>query len=347
MSSTAPSSPMLLAVEEGSLAGSHNGSFRYTWNPYSPKARSFFVGTGSSSAASNVSAEDRSVMSASDASESDEDDDVLYALGVIASLRQEPTDASLQQTVARMPGKTHLLLLGALEVNESLLMELMTKERGNIVAQLVAVIGGANCANLVAFVVSRTEELCVDQSGCIAYSRIFEAATPDQQRAMSRAVVAHLPLLCTHQYGNYVVQCILKSGDAPMFSAILAHLTSDGALLTVAANKFGSHVAESFVKTASSADVAVLCRYFLRDEALIRAVAADRFGNYFVQHVLRRMQMLPACADLTQWCMTNIPAIVADSQFALNIGRALGIQTQRKHSNTGSHHHHGGKRSSQ
>lgn len=306
-----------------------NGS-TYYWNPYSPKYYTLVTSPTLSSA--GVSDTD-SIPDHHNYSFGVHDDDE-YDLGwaTISSVRSETTDAGILTTMERLPYRTLAAMLAVLENSPSLLLELCEKERGNVVSQLMAVLGGESCYEITRLAIENIERLAKNQSGCISLTRIFDAATPSQQQALSAAALVHFEDLVMHQYGNFVVSRVAQSEDPAVHDYIAAHFENPELLYKCVDNKFGSHVYEAFVKNAPQGPLFRVASVLLCNEEAIIKIATSKISNYPLQATLRQMLLVDSTHELSRWALEHIPRIVAGTQFAININRSLGFRaTASKH----------------
>jgi hypothetical protein len=342
----------------------------FHWNPYSPKFYTI-VNANAHQLSSMVLADGRpttpSLNSPSSHSDNEgsvggfdestftpprflEDEEYDLAWATINQLRvgERTTDAMLQATIQRFPIKTVSIMLAALESSPTMIMELCERERGNIVWQLMAVLGGKQCAEFVRFALCNAQHLATNQSGCIAFTRIYDAATVEQQREMAKWALTNFADLCMHPYGNYVIQRVLQHAALEVYTVVTSIMINmtPAAFVQMCGNKFGSHVIETYIKHCP-ADIELagfrdVCSMIFHDEVL-SVLAFDKMGNYVVQNALKAIMSRLGSADpLAQWCMRAIPAKVDGSQFAPNINRALGFgattSTQSRSADEDGHH---------
>ena len=301
---------------------------QFYWNPYSPKLYTIVTsqldnnGIESLSASSQSTAEEKSMAHSSTLE--DEEADVAWAL--IASLRKESTtDAQILEGILKLPPKTQLAMIVALESSPSSMLELCEKERGNVLSQLMGAVGGESCGEFVRFVMDNAMRLATNQSGCIAFTRVFDAATPEQRELMNEFALTNFYPLAVHAFGNYVVQRVIQDGSSVVHARVASLLVMPGKLMELTSNKFGSHVVECFVKRASFTSFAVVTEVLLSDYELISFLAFDPFGNYVLQNFLKTLFSIAPDSSLAYLAWERIPPIATGSPHAPNINRAMGL----------------------
>lgn len=291
----------------------------FYWNPYSPKYYTI-VGNNSLAGSSRDSSDEEGSINPI------EDDEYDLGWAAIASVRTETTDSNIQAAIQRLPYRTLQAVLSVLENSPSLMTELCEKERGNVVSHVMATLGGERCPDIAQYAIANAKRLALNQSGCIAFTRIFDAATKPQRERMSRVLVPDLEELITHQYGNFVVSRLLQDRSDTFASFVADIFESPDYLFTCIENKFGSHVYENFIKNANPASIFRVATVLLANPASILQVATSKIANYPLQATLKTILLLDSHHELSRWALEYIPGIVANTQFALNINRSLGFR---------------------
>jgi len=153
-------------------------------------------------------------------------------------------------------------------------------ERGSaaiVHALLVSVIGRRRNSRLI--------ELSKDEFGCRFMQRMLENTAPVDRVAIIDTIMGSTRVffaICKHQYGNYVVQCILS--HFPEQYSMVAMDLLDRKLSKMAKNKFCSNVLEVLYKHGGKD---VEDRFVkLLDRNLLNEFLNDQFANYLVQTML-------------------------------------------------------------
>lgn len=302
----------------------------FYWNPYSPKYYTIIAsGSSSFSGASSCSDEEGSINPM---------DDDEYDLGwaTIAAVRTETTDSAILSAIQRLPLRTLNAMLSVLEHSPSLLAELCEKERGNVVSHVMSVLGSEACHEIVRYVIDNAVQLATNQSGCIAFTRIYDEATIDQKRAICTATIVHFEDLVMHQYGNFVLSRLATGADLDVLTYMAGYFENFELLHRCVDNKFGSHVYESFIKSAPSKLIFRVASVLLADNETTTRVATAKVANYPLQHTLKQMLAFDPTHELSRWAVETLPALVEGTQYGININRALGFRNTNTAAKTNS-----------
>lgn len=144
---------------------------------------------------------------------------------------------------------------------------------------------------LLSIVMQHCWRLCTSQGGCIALTRLFDVMPPRQRTMLEDFVVDHFLALAVHPFGNFIVQMIIQrqTNDEGVLRSFLIHVSIPSSVIAIASNKFGSHVLESFFKHASPLLCCAAMQRLLSDDATVRFLVSDNFGNYVIQQGMRRL----------------------------------------------------------
>ncbi len=131
----------------------------------------------------------------------------------------------------------------------------------------------------------------------------------DQLDVMKLCVDGQHLKLATNQYGNYVVQCIIKRGEwysnsqriAVFRDRLIADVFTVRHLEALSVGKTGSHVIESCIRVANEEQLDTMIAAVQRKRArLLRIMMADGFGNYVVR------TLLDHCSPAQQEAMVHV-----------------------------------------
>ena len=163
-------------------------------------------------------------------------------------------------------------------------------QHGNHVVQKFIDIMPYNAGFIVESFVGRVQEVATHSYGCRVVQRILEKCRDSPQIVqVLEEILFHVQSLVVDQYGNYVVQHVVKHGHSQYQLAITAKLA--GTYGSMAIHKFASNVIEKMLETIETSRASVLKEMMqpsTSDSSLsVLAIAAmDPFGNYVVQKLL-------------------------------------------------------------
>ncbi|GET85865.1 hypothetical protein, conserved [Leishmania tarentolae] len=138
---------------------------------------------------------------------------------------------------------------------------------------------------IVEVVTSDCQRLSVTQQGCIAIIRIIEYAKPAQKRMLITALVPLLSTLAKNQFGNYVVQCILKNMDGYVSLKDLVG-SFKGHWVELSCDKYSSNVMEKIVGMLKGGLRQRIVNELIFDAAHLQCLLQNSFGNYVLQAVI-------------------------------------------------------------
>ena len=240
---------------------------------------------------------------------------------LVEKLRNKKRDSQILPHIQRLESSKLIELVQYLSSMPALMLELCEKERGNVLSQLMGAVGGESCGEFVRFVMDNAMRLATNQSGCIAFTRVFDAATQPQRQEMCDFALANFYPLAVHAFGNYVVQRAVEENNAELHLRI-ADMICAGDIFELTSNKFGSHVVESFFLKASPEAFEVTVRSLLSKPATIRRMANDNYANYTLQTALRRVTSA-GMTSLHSHCVAVVKPAVANTNHMHNIVKAL------------------------
>ncbi|KAG5511738.1 hypothetical protein GH5_08047 [Leishmania sp. Ghana 2012 LV757] len=138
---------------------------------------------------------------------------------------------------------------------------------------------------IVEVVTSDCQRLSVTQQGCIAIIRIIEYAMPAQKRTLINALVPLLSTLAKNQFGNYVVQCILKNMEGYVSLNDLVG-SFQGHWVELSCDKYSSNVMEKIVGLLKGNLRQRIVNELIFDVAHLQCLMQNSFGNYVLQAVI-------------------------------------------------------------
>ncbi|KPI83538.1 hypothetical protein ABL78_7423 [Leptomonas seymouri] len=138
---------------------------------------------------------------------------------------------------------------------------------------------------LVQIVKSNCKQLSMTQQGCIVIIRVVEYALPAQKRALINELVPILPDLATDQFGNYVVQCILKNMDGYISLEDLVE-SFQGHWVELSCDKYSSNVMERIIGMLRGHSRQRIVNELIFDVPNLHRLMQNNFGNYVLQAVI-------------------------------------------------------------
>eukprot|EP01059_Diplonema_ambulator_P012302 TRINITY_DN2255_c0_g2_i1.p1 TRINITY_DN2255_c0_g2~~TRINITY_DN2255_c0_g2_i1.p1 ORF type:complete len:489 (+),score=110.54 TRINITY_DN2255_c0_g2_i1:375-1841(+) len=157
--------------------------------------------------------------------------------------------------------------------------------------------------------------IALDQCGCITIQRLYDFATTGLLKDMIQdAIIACCSALICDQYGNYVVQHVIKDNKLVSEKVVFSLCRN---IVRCATNKFGSNVIEKCLKQGSERAkgevVASLCN---RD--IIEVLVKDQYGNYVIQTAIESSP-----AHLVEVLSNHIVPVVESSPYSYKIESKL------------------------
>ena len=317
------------ALSDGRPSSTNPESPNYRWNPYSMTAS--FTADGSSSDDSTGSRSDSPVIASAGSSNTPKSDSGAAVsaaderadeamVTIIAKLRDARTDALVHSRVFALSRPEIAAIENCLARRPALVASLCTCSRGVVVSDVIEALG-AGSHNLFATVAAQLPVLSRDQGGCIALTRVYEAASAEQRQQIDQYVAANAAELAAHPYGNYLVRRAIQTGDATAMASISAHLCDPETMGDLAGAKSASPIVETFIKTTSAANVLPVARAVVETSNLLTWMAGHAFANFVLQALLRRLFAIGGTeADKVQSIAAQtVPSATAGSPYHTKI----------------------------
>jgi len=282
----------------------------------------------------------------------------------MVALIEEQRDAEVRARVLALPQREANLLYRHLVRNTALSEYLCFKQRGKIFADVIEASAEAlNNADLFRWMQNDLQRFVLDQSGCIAVTRVYDVVPAALRATIDDYVALNFVDLATHPFGNYAVQRVIQAADPDIVASLARQLKSRGVIASLTTSKAGSHVVERFVTKVPLAAALPVCRVLLTaDPALVTSLAHDRYGNYVLQASLRKVfdtkkaladptdggssntseaaamtpELKADVAALADTCLVDVPPLVASSPHNANIQRAMGVKVVKADSSKSS-----------
>ncbi|KAJ9440033.1 Pumilio-like protein 5 [Diplonema papillatum] len=219
----------------------------------------------------------------------------LVRKGLAGCLRGNMLELSLQPYACRIVQKVlelvdeneRIALAGELDGKVSVCVQ---DQHGNHVVQKFIDIMPQHSSFIVRSFVGRVEEVATHSYGCRVVQRILEKCrdSPEIVQVLEE-ILFHVQRLSLDQYGNYVVQHVVKHGHPQYQFAITTKLTGRFALMTT--HKFASNVVEKMLEAVGDGRDTIVKELLLpsaADQSLsaLAVASMDPYGNYVVQKLL-------------------------------------------------------------
>eukprot|EP01064_Diplonema_japonicum_P017661 TRINITY_DN25911_c0_g1_i1.p1 TRINITY_DN25911_c0_g1~~TRINITY_DN25911_c0_g1_i1.p1 ORF type:complete len:498 (+),score=64.40 TRINITY_DN25911_c0_g1_i1:34-1527(+) len=212
--------------------------------------------------------------------------------GLVECVRPELAELSLQPFSCRMIQK----ILEALPEDECVrlsreldghVLRCVQDQHGNHVVQRFIDLIPQHCDFIMQAFFGKVLQAATHSYGCRVVQRILEKCrdTPDIMKILEE-ILHHVHALSLDQYGNYVVQHVVKHGHPQYQYALAAKLAPS--LCTITVHKFASNVVEKLIENVASSRLIMiqeLSKPCPADHSLsaLASAAMDPFGNYVIQ----------------------------------------------------------------
>lgn len=134
-------------------------------------------------------------------------------------------------------------------------------------------------------VVNNCFELATHRHGCCVMQRCMDYASPSQRNQLAQHINAGALPLVQNPFGNYVVQYVLELNDPAYTADIISRLR--GHLAELSIQKFSSNVVEKSLQLATRDSRRLLIDELISNDATMRRLLHDAYGNYVIQRVLQ------------------------------------------------------------
>jgi len=184
------------------------------------------------------------------------------------------------------------------DVGREALRKLIVSINGNHVLRAVLTLGLPS--DSIDFIRIELDKEIVPYSSDVSACRVVQAyisSYGDRLNISPLLVNNHHIDLAQREYGNHVIQCILKQNawysSQPRFVQFRAQFLRDvftrRNLLRLSRGKHGSHVLESCIRTADNEQIELLAKLCVSGRAiLLKKMMWDQFGNYVLRTLFDR-----------------------------------------------------------
>lgn len=170
-------------------------------------------------------------------------------------------------------------------------IELCFSQNGNHIAQRLITILSNRIPEIIDIVKDEVNRLALDSWGCRVIQKLFEILDIDVLEPLVDKVLNDASNLSTNQFGNYVVQSIVKK--KPEHIDTLIEKFSDQ-FYKFSIHKNASNVVEQCINHANFTQLNIIIDKIIGtlsegfNEDNIRNMAADNFGNYVLQRIIEK-----------------------------------------------------------
>ena len=214
---------------------------------------------------------------------------------LLSSLLNESADHRVRARIQKLSSSKGLALAKHIVQDKGLMWQMMTVERGAVLAALVEKLQD-EAGDIVQFVLSNLRPLGATKGGCLAVPRLLQHVTSAERTLALEALLSD-PESATHRYLNYVLQYYIDGGcspnglgtegfpvqpTGPEVCAKLVHgpLSNSQTLLRWSSSRHGSAVVDRVIRHSAAVDLRVLLETMFGDKWLVRKMGNHEFGHY-------------------------------------------------------------------
>ena len=126
-------------------------------------------------------------------------------------------------------------------------------------------------------------EIATNSYSCSALQKLIDIANNQQRKILLINIINNTNNLVGNQCGLYVLQFIISKNNYYINDAVLGQIINK--IIYLSKRKYSSNVVEKCLETCSPENVNKLINIF-NNEAIIRDLIKDIFGNYVIQKLL-------------------------------------------------------------
>ena len=167
--------------------------------------------------------------------------------------------------------------------------QLCSSQNGNHIAQRFITFLPQRIPMIIDAIKPHVLQLVVDNWGCRVIQHLFDSLDIEPLVPLVEEVLKEAAKLATNQFGNYVVQNILKSGKPEHIEALIQSFK--GHFYDFSMHKFASNVIEKCIRKANKKqrkeifDEIIGSEGHYKRERIFKMIS-DQFGNYVIQRVI-------------------------------------------------------------
>ena len=169
------------------------------------------------------------------------------------------------------------------------LIDLCRSLNGNHIVQRFIEFLPARIDEIIVILKPHVVELGGDNCGCRVVQKLFDIMPIDKLEPLVGEVLRHATDLAMNQYGNYVVQSILKAERREHVVALIRAFT--GHFYKFSVHKFASNVIEKCIRGATPDQRKQIFEEIIGEPGAyqtdrILQMIQDQFGNYVIQRII-------------------------------------------------------------
>lgn len=123
--------------------------------------------------------------------------------------------------------------------------------------------------------------------GCCVIQKSLIHGNEAQRKNITNLILKNTFNLISHQYGNYVYQCLIKNCDDLIIIKIFCMISCK--FFKLCQNKYSSNVIENFFEIVNKELFHEMVKYILQFESGIVDLICNEFGNCIIQKILTSM----------------------------------------------------------
>jgi hypothetical protein len=191
----------------------------------------------------------------------------------------------IQKLIDSIKNHCELIMKLNIIINQKFI-ELTTDPNSNhVIQKYVSVINYPLNAPIYETIFKNFLLISQNKYGCCIMQKSIECGTQEQKNSLIYLSLQHSKLLITDQYGNYVLQYIIISGNSEFIQHIISLIFTN--LPKYCKQKFSSNVIEKCLEHSQPDLQNLLINVITQNEALISELITDPFGNYIIQKILQ------------------------------------------------------------
>ncbi|XP_028780583.1 pumilio homolog 12-like [Neltuma alba] len=134
---------------------------------------------------------------------------------------------------------------------------------------------------------SECTPIATNKTGCSVLKTCLSMAAPESSFLLTSAISHRVSLLARHQYGNYVVQYVIKLACHAINEEIVNRLR--GRYVELCMDKCASNVVEDLLLFSTQKNVGIIVQEMMSSPSFVNLLQ-DPFGNYVAQRALECSQ---------------------------------------------------------
>uniref|UniRef100_A0A0D9XF81 PUM-HD domain-containing protein n=1 Tax=Leersia perrieri TaxID=77586 RepID=A0A0D9XF81_9ORYZ len=187
------------------------------------------------------------------------------------------------------------------ELGEHVLRCVYDQNGNHVIQKCIECVPVEHIGFLVSSLQGQVAKLSMHPYGCRVIQRILEHCSHDSEcLCIIDEILQSTCILAQDQYGNYVVQHLVKKGNGQERGEIITRLA--GQVVSMSQNKYASNVIEKCFEYGDGAEREVMIKEVLKQTEgnnYLLVIMKDKFGNFVLQ------KMLATCSNEQQEILLN------------------------------------------